>query len=44
MLTDLEPADLSDPSFLEQLIPAAIRITLAEGDKQVQNLRIAGGG
>ena len=44
VLTDLEPADLSDPSFLEQLIPAAIRITLAEGDKKVQNLRIAGGG
>jgi len=43
VLNDLEPADLYDPSFLEQLIPAAIRITLAEGDKKVQNLRIAGG-
>jgi protocatechuate 3,4-dioxygenase beta subunit len=43
VLNDLEPSDLNDPSFLELLIPAAIRITLAEGDKKVQNLRIAGG-
>jgi len=43
VLNDLEPADLYDPAFLEQLIPAAIKITLAEGDKKVQNLRIAGG-
>ena len=42
VLTDLEPGDLYDPQFLEQLIPAAIKITLAEGDKKVQNLRIAG--
>jgi len=44
VLNDLEPADLYEPAFLEQLIPAAIKITLAEGDKKVQNLRIAGGG
>ncbi len=42
VLTDLEPADLYDPAFLEQLVPAAIRLTLAEGDKKTQNLRIAG--
>lgn len=42
VLTDLEPGDLYDPQFLEQLIPAAIKITLAEGEKKVQNLRIAG--
>jgi hypothetical protein len=41
VLTDLEPADLYDPSFLEQLVPSGIRITLAEGDKKTQNLRIA---
>jgi protocatechuate 3,4-dioxygenase beta subunit len=44
VVTDLEPADLYDPSFLEQLVPSGIRITLADGDKKVQNLRIAGGG
>jgi len=40
VVTDLESSDLSDTSFLEQLIPAAIKMTFAEGDKKVQNLRV----
>lgn len=42
VLTELEPNDQFDPAFLDQLVPSAIKITLAEGDKKVQNLRIAG--
>jgi hypothetical protein len=44
-LTDFEPADVYNPAFLEQVAAAgAIRITLGEGEKKVQDLRVAGGG
>jgi hypothetical protein len=39
-LTAFERDDLTDASFLEQLAPVAIRITLAEGEAKVQDLRI----
>jgi hypothetical protein len=39
-LTDVEPADLTDAAFFEQLVPAAIKITLAEGEKKTQDLTI----
>jgi hypothetical protein len=42
VLTDLEPQDLNDPAFLDQLLPAGIRVTLMEGDKKVQGLKLAG--
>jgi len=42
-LTEFDQNDLYDASFLEQLIPAAFKITLAEGEKRTQDLRIAGG-
>jgi hypothetical protein len=42
VLTDLDSADLQDPAFLEQLLPAGIRMTLAEGDRKVQNVKLAG--
>ena len=32
-----------DPAFLEQILPAAFKITLAPGEKKVQDLRISGG-
>jgi hypothetical protein len=41
-LKDLDPADLEDPAFLETLIPAAALVTVAEGQKTVQDLRIGG--
>lgn len=41
-ITDADPLQLGDPSFLEQLIPASIKITLAEGEKKTQNLRLGG--
>jgi hypothetical protein len=41
-LTDLEPADTNDAGFLEQLIPGAIRIAIADGEKKTQDIRIKG--
>jgi uncharacterized protein (DUF2141 family) len=39
-VTDLDFNDLADPSFLEQLAGASLKITLADGAKLVQNLRL----
>jgi hypothetical protein len=39
-LTDLDPIDLLDVSFLEQIAPAGVRVTVTEGEKRVQDLRI----
>ena len=41
-LTDFDEKDLLDVSFIEQILPAAIKITLGEGEKKVQDLKIAG--
>lgn len=43
VLTDADPAQLSDISFLEQLAATAIRITLGEGERKVQEIKMAGG-
>jgi hypothetical protein len=42
-VTDLEPGDWQDPSFLEQLAAAAVKVTFADGEKKVQDIKIAGG-
>lgn len=39
-LTDMEPADLGDASFLEQLAPAAVRVHLNDGEKKTQDLKL----
>ena len=39
-LTDLDPNDWQDASFLEQVAPAAVKVTIGEGQKKVQDLRI----
>jgi hypothetical protein len=39
-LTDLEPGEWQTPAFLEQVAPAAIKVVVAEGEKNVQDLRI----
>jgi hypothetical protein len=36
--TDLDQDDLADTRLLEQLAAAAVKLTIAEGDKKVQNL------
>lgn len=41
-LTDFDPGDSNDPAFLEQLIPGAIRISVADGEKKKQDFRIVG--
>lgn len=41
-LKDLDAADLEDPAFLESLIPAAALVTVEEGKRTVQDLRIGG--
>lgn len=42
-VTEMDPDDLVDASFLASLAAQAIRITLVEGEKKVQNLRLSGG-
>lgn len=39
-LTDLEPGDTNDPAFLDQLIPNAIRLAVADGERKTQDIRI----
>jgi len=41
-LTDVMPDELSDPTFLAQLVPSALRVTLAPGEQRTQDLRIGG--
>jgi hypothetical protein len=42
-MTDLAPDDVRDPDFLSQAVGMAIRVTINEGERKVQNLRISGG-
>jgi carboxypeptidase family protein len=42
-LLDPEPGSWYDPAFLQQLDGTAMRITLGEGDKKVQNIQLSGG-
>ena len=42
-VTDLTPNEQNDAAFLETVLPAAFKITLAPGEKKVQDLRISGG-
>ena len=41
-VADLEDTDLSDAGFLSQLLASAFKLTLAEGDKKRQDLRVGG--
>jgi hypothetical protein len=41
-LTDVDFADLSDSTFLEQVAASALRIELGDGEKKRQDLKIAG--
>ena len=42
-ITDFDPAQLGDPSFLESLVPASAKVTLGEGERKELNLKIGGG-
>ncbi len=39
-LTDLDPLDLQDPAFLTQVASAGLKVTVPEGQKTAQDLRI----
>jgi hypothetical protein len=43
-VTDLELADLADHAFLEQLSAASLKVTVAEGAKVTQSLRVRDAG
>jgi hypothetical protein len=40
-VTDMEPGEQFDPAFLELLSRSAIALTIAEGEKKTQDLRLA---
>jgi hypothetical protein len=42
VVDDLDPADLASPDFLTQLQAASTTITLAEGERKTQDVRIGG--
>jgi uncharacterized protein (DUF2141 family) len=39
-LSDLDPLEWQDAAFLAQVAPSAIKVTLAEGEKKIQDLRV----
>jgi hypothetical protein len=39
-LTDIDPDEWKDPAFLAQLVPASIKLALAEGETKTQSLRL----
>jgi hypothetical protein len=39
-LTDMEASDLTDVSFMERLVPAALRVHLDDGEKKAQDLKV----
>ena len=39
-VADLDQADLTDEAFYDALAPAAIRLTLAAGERKVQDVQI----
>jgi hypothetical protein len=40
-VTDVEPGEWFDPNFLSQLVSASIPLTLREGEKKVQDIKVA---
>jgi len=40
---DVEPGEWYDPAFLQRLAPSAIKVTIGEGEKKTQDIRIGGG-
>jgi hypothetical protein len=40
-ITDADPEDLAEPGFLEALVPASLRLTIAAGERKTQDLKIS---
>jgi hypothetical protein len=43
-VTRLEPGDLANRRFLEDLVPASLHISIGDGEKKRQDLKLASGG
>jgi hypothetical protein len=43
-ITDVDPPDMGDTAFLEQVVAASLKFTLGEGEKKTQDLKLRGGG
>jgi uncharacterized protein (DUF2141 family) len=41
-VTDVEPGEWFDPQFLQELLAASMRLSLADGDRKTQNIRLSG--
>jgi hypothetical protein len=42
-ITDFDPLQLGDPTFLESLVSASAKVTLGEGERREFNLKVGGG-
>jgi hypothetical protein len=42
-VTDVDASELNDTSLLEQLAAAAVKVTLGEGERKIQDIKIGGG-
>jgi hypothetical protein len=42
-VTAVDRTEVYDPAFLEQLVPVSFKITIADGEKKVQDLKLGGG-
>ena len=42
-IDDVEPGEWFDPALLQRLVPAALKIAIAEGEQKVQDIRLGGG-
>jgi hypothetical protein len=42
-VSDVEPNAWFTPGFLDEIIPTAIKISVAEGEHKTQDVRVAGG-
>jgi hypothetical protein len=43
-VTAVDRTEQYDPTFLDQLVPVSFKITIADGEKKTQDLRLGGGG
>jgi uncharacterized protein (DUF2141 family) len=42
-IDDVEPGEWFDPSFLQRLLPTAMKIAIREGEQKVQDIKLGGG-
>ncbi len=42
-VTQIDPDELLSPQFFERLVPASLKFSIADGERKIQDLRLAGG-